>query len=90
MKKNNNELYERDKLLNKRVDELREDFKNLNDNQKKLLAYRKIMELSNKSVSLRDSLDISNKDREYNLDSKSFDDEIFAIIEASEFNTKFM
>lgn len=90
MKKNNNELYERDKLLNKMVDELKEDFKNLNDNQKKLLAYRKIMELSNKCVSLRDSLDISNKDREYNLDSKSFDDEIFAIIEASEFNTKFM
>ena len=38
-----------------KVNELKKDFEGLNYDQKKLLAYRKIIELSNKGIPLKKS-----------------------------------
>lgn len=67
----NNELDEKNKLINEIANELKKDFENLSDDQKKLLAYRKIIELSSKGISLKD-------------------DEVSAVIEASDLNIGFL
>ena len=89
MKKDNAEFDERCKLIDKRVAVLKKDFENLNDAQKKLLAYRKIMKLSNKGISLLESLDETSKGNNGNMDLKN-SDELLAIIKASDFNIRYM
>lgn len=87
MKKNNNELDERNKLIEERVDELKKDFVNLNDSQKKLLAYRKIIDLSNKGIPIKEALNKLKNDNIFDLRDT---EEILAIIKASDFNVRYV